>query len=201
MLKFPVLTMNSGAGPAEVIADRSSADEKDWAAYQTYYLPDGTRQSKESPGVSFYFAGDGHNHWHFTDFDFYWIEDLDGNRLRTAEKHGYCLQDNTTLAGIPGAPVNPVYTDADSCGKGLPNALTIIEGLSSGWGDTYPTTLPDQAIDITNLPDGRYRVGVSVDWIGAVTESNNENNTAVMEITISGNTVTTHPETAAGGVN
>ncbi|WP_170285998.1 lysyl oxidase family protein [Nocardioides rubriscoriae] len=154
--------------------------------------------------MKFHYAGDGHNHWHFTDFDDYWIETLGGTDLRSAEKHGYCLEDNTTWAGLAGAagvPTSPVYLGATSCGKGLPQALTVIEGLSRGWGDTYPLTLPDQAIDVTGLPDGRYRVGITADALGAVVEGDESNNTATMEISISGNTVTTYPATATGGLN
>ena len=73
--------------------------------------------------------------------------------------------------------------------------------MSRGWGDTYDTSLPDQAIDITDLPDGRYRVGITADILGAVRESDETNNTATMEISISGNTVTTYPSTATGGLS
>lgn len=204
LLKFPVITLNAGAGPIEVIADRTSTNEANWKAYQTLYRPNGERQSILAPEVKFYFAGDGHNHWHFTDFDNYWIETLAGTVQRTAEKHGYCLEDNTTWSGMsgqPGVPANPIYLNASSCGKGLPQALTIIEGMSKGWGDTYPLSLPDQAIDITGLANGRYRVGITADDLGAIKETNESNNTATMEIEINGNTITTYPETATGGLN
>ena len=203
LLKFPVITLNVGEGPAEVIADRSSQSETEWAAYQTFYRPDGSRESVVTPDVEFYFAGDGHDHWHFTDFDDYWIEDLDGQVIRTAEKHGYCLLDNTTYWGMqddPATPKEEVYEEATTCGEGFPAAIAIIQGLSVGWGDTYPATLPDQAIDITDVPDGRYRVAIHADALGAIVESNEDNNIASMEITIQGDEVTTHPETATGGL-
>lgn len=204
LLKFPVITLNVGAGPSEVIADRSGPTESAWKAYQTFYRPNGERQSQPIPAVTFYYAGDGHDHWHFKDFDSYWIESLDGVVVRTAEKHGYCIQDNTEWDGFPGdpgVPDAPVYTAGTSCGAGLPNSLTIIQGLSRGWGDTYDTSLPDQAIDITGLPNGRYRVGITADNLGAVRESDETNNTAVMEISISGDSVTTYPSTATGGLD
>jgi hypothetical protein len=158
----------------------------------------------ERAGVQFYYALDGHNHWHVKDFDAYEIVNQDGKTLASAEKHGYCLQDNTTwggLVGKPGVPLEPVYREDTSCGKGLPNALTIVHGLSRGWGDTYPSTLPDQAIDITGVPDGTYTVQVHADDKRAVIESDDDNNTASMQVTITGDTVITHPETATGGLN
>ena len=205
LLKFPVLTMNVGDGPMEIVANRTSHYEEDWVAYQRYFDAAGNEVAvREIPEVEFYFAGDGHDHWHFTDFDDYRIETLDGNVVGSAEKHGYCLYSNTSytpMKGLPGVPDVPTYTYEDTCGQGLPQAISIIQGLDKGWGDTYPATLPDQVLDITDVPDGRYRVSVTADDLGAVTELNENNQTVSMEITIQGDEVTTHPETATGGLD
>lgn len=217
LLKFPVITMNvpvngSGqpapGGPAEIIADRSGSVPSDWKAYQTFYDSNGARLgSVVDPNVEFYFAGDGHNHWHVKDFDDYYLLNAAGNQVAVAEKHGYCMQDNKTYdpwfnedgtSFVPGVPAEDlskpsdqlgVYWETTSCGKGLPNALTIVHGLSKGWGDTYPTTLPDQAIDITDVEDGVYTVQIHADAKGAVVESNNDNNIAHVKIRITGNQV------------
>jgi hypothetical protein len=205
LLKFPVITLNVGKQPAEILADRSAADVKDWKAYQTFFDATGKRLgSVVDKGVEFYFAGDGHNHWHVRDFDNYEITGVQDTDVKArAEKHGYCMQDNTgemSMQGQEGVPKAPVYLETTSCGKGLPHALTIIHGLSRGWGDTYPSTLPDQAIDVTDLPDGDYKVTVHADARRAVVESNEYNNTASIEVTIKGDKVTTHPSTAEGGI-
>jgi hypothetical protein len=204
LLKFGVVTLNVGAGSGEVIADRSATNVNDWKAYQTFYDASGNvLGSMVDPNVQFYFAGDGHNHWHVRDFDEYDLLDASGTTIAHAEKHGYCMQDNTTwdpMQGQPGVSTQPVYAESTSCGKGLPNALTIVHGLSRGWGDTYPTSLPDQAIDITGLPDGRYTVRVHADAVGAVVESNDGNNTAQVQVDISGDTVTVVPGSSQGGL-
>lgn len=204
LLKFGVITLNVGPGPGEVVADRSAANLSDWKAYQSFYDAGGNLLgSVEDPNVQFYFAGDGHNHWHVRDFDEYDLLDAGGTSVAVAEKHGYCMQDNTTygpMAGWAGVPATEVYAWDTSCGQGLPQALTIIHGLSRGWGDTYPTTLPDQAIDITGLPDGVYTVRVHADAKGAVIESNENNNTATVQIQITGDTVTVMPGTSTGGM-
>lgn len=204
LLKFPVLTMNVGDGKLEIIANRTSHYADDWVAYQHYFDAAGNKvATREVPGIEFYFAGDGHDHWHFTDFDDYRITKLDGSPVGSAEKHGYCIFDNTSYTpfkGLPGVPAQPFYTYEETCAQGLPQAVSIIHGLSKGWGDTYPATLPDQALDITDVPDGRYLVSVTADDIGAVTEKSDGNNTASIEVTITGNEVTTHPETATGGL-
>lgn len=205
LLAFPIITLNIGAGPSEIIADRTAKDSEDWKAYQTFYTAVGKRLgSVYAPDVEFYFAGDEHDHWHVRDFDDYQLLDADNQQLRVAEKHGYCLQDNTTygpMEGQPGVPPDPgVYLEETSCGKGLPAALTIIHGLSRGWGDTYPSSLPDQAIDITGVPDGTYTIFVQADTQNAVVESNETNNGTLMQITIRGDQVTSHPSTQRGGI-
>ena len=204
LLKFPVITLNVGDGRAEVIANRTSHYVDDWVTYQRYYTATGElAATRVVENVDYYFAGDGHDHWHFTDFDDYRIETLDGKPVGTAEKHGYCLYDNTSYTpfkGLPNVPTEAYYTYEETCAQGLPQAISVIHGLSKGWGDTYPATLPDQVLDITDVPDGRYRVSVTADDLGAVTEINENNQTASIEVTISGDEVTTHPATATGGL-
>ena len=82
-----------------------------------------------------------------------------------------------------------MYTPALSCGRNEPNATTILHGLSVGWGDTYPASLPDQAIDITGLPDGNYTVKVTADWQNFWRETNESNQSATALIRITGNSV------------
>jgi hypothetical protein len=200
LLKFGVVTMNAGAGPSEIIADRSAADATDWSAYQSFYDAQGKLLgSVVDPHVQYYFAGDRHNHWHVRDFDQYSLLDAGGTAVARAEKHGYCMFDNIgPMRQGTGVPTQPVYTADTSCGRGLPNALTIVHGLSQGWGDSYFSNLPDQAIDITGLPDGEYTVRVQADVAGAVKESNEDNNTALVKLKITGNTVTAVPGSSSG---
>ena len=49
-------------------------------------------------------------------------------------------------------------------------------GLSPGWNDTYRQTLPGQSIEVTGLPDGKYRLITDVDehgWFHETTRTNN----------------------------
>ena len=50
-------------------------------------------------------------------------------------------------------------------------------GLSPGWADVYGFNLPGQSVDITDLPDGGYRIWAEADAEGWFEESNKENNT------------------------
>jgi len=214
LLKFGVITLNMAAtpgttGPAEIVAHRSSAAATDWTAVQNVYDANGqVALTLPIAGIQFYYATDGHNHWHIRDFDGYDLLDGSSTTVAVGEKHGFCIQDNTTWdpwQGLPGVPTSEVYTEAGSCGKAQPDALSIIHGLSVGWGDTYPTTLPDQGIDITGIPDGTYTVRVHADVGNYVKESNENDNTASVQVTIAGNgtatpSVTVVPGSSTGGV-
>jgi hypothetical protein len=51
-------------------------------------------------------------------------------------------------------------------------------GMSVGWGDTYPKSLPGQQIDVASLPAGNYRLLVTADanrWFFEKTRANNDN--------------------------
>jgi hypothetical protein len=195
LLKFPGVTADVGAGPLDIQATRSSSTSTDWVGVQRIKMSDGSWKSLPPTGAQFYFAGDGHNHWHIRDFDSYELFNGGGQKLRDGEKHGFCFEDNTEYRDWPstgknGASATPVYTHENACGLNNPQATKIVHGLSQGWSDTYPATLPDQAIDITGIADGVYTVKVTADWQGFYKESNENNNSATAKIQIKGNTVT-----------
>jgi hypothetical protein len=201
-LKFPAVTANVGAGPFEIHGTRASTTSTSWITTQTIYNTGGTTTTIPVTGATFFFAGDGHSHWHVRDLDSYDLLNASGTRVRIGEKHGFCFEDNTSYRDWPGnpnhpaSPLNPVYIPANVCGVNQPNALAVQHGLSVGWSDTYPTTLPDQYIDITGLSNGKYRAQVTADWANWFKETNESNNFSWADITISGNTVTLN---ATGG--
>lgn len=49
-------------------------------------------------------------------------------------------------------------------------------GLSVGWGDEYQWYLLDQTIEITGVPDGRYRLRAIADPADLFKESDETNN-------------------------
>ena len=205
-LKFPAITVNIGNSPLEIHAYRATKDSPEWIGTRTTYYSSGDKGWQPfSNAAVFYWAGDGHLHWHIKDFDGYQILDDSGTRVAVGEKHGYCFEDNATYrdwsqkpAEHPGVPTRPVYKHSTSCGQGLPRATSIVHGLSIGWGDTYPTSLPDQDIDITGLPDGTYTVRVKVDEKNLIKESDETNNTATVKVTIRGKKVTVDTGSATG---
>jgi hypothetical protein len=196
LLKFPAVTANVGESPLEIRASRSTTSSVDWVGRQLLRNTDGTTTTLPPSQAQFYYAGDGHTHWHIRDFDEYDLLNSAGTVIEKGEKHGFCFEDNTDYRdwpgnpNHPGSPADPVYTYAQSCGQGNPQATSIVHGLSIGWSDTYPQTLPDQAIDITDVPNGDYTVKVTADWQHFWAEKNESNNAASAKIRISGTTVT-----------
>lgn len=202
-LKFDTVVQNAGQGKFEIIMNRKTGTGDPMVDTQRIYYTDGSFTTKATTATG-YFAGDGHNHWHVRDLEKFslHLKDASETQLRTGAKHGFCFEDNTAYygpdgkwpgsAGHPNSPASPVYV---GCGSD-PNATSQVMGMSVGWGDTYPNTLPDQFIDITGLQDGLYRLKVTADAPNWFAESNEANNTTWSDIQITGNTVAV---TASGG--
>jgi hypothetical protein len=210
MLKFGAITLNTGAGRLEVNSTRSdpTTGTASWsgAATQRIYNADGTVNQDKPTDIEFYWEqlahgtdDHGHSHWHMTDFDQYQL--TGGGNSLFGEKHGFCFEDNTSVGS--GKPKYYTQTLADdgktTCGFEQPNATSIIHGLSSGWGDTYPSTLADQGIVIGDLADGTYTVTVTADANDQIVESNESNNTASASVTLTDGQVT--KVVASGGAS
>ena len=90
---------------------------------------------------------------------------------------------------LPGAPQTAHYTNT-GCSPNQPNALTTTMGLSIGWGDSYPSTTNLQWIDITGLPNGKYRLFATADPGHVVQESSYSNNGAWATVKIAQDRVT-----------
>ena len=76
---------------------------------------------------------------------------------------------------------DPVYSRF-SCGEKDDQAIGM--GLSYGWIDLYPFMLPGQSIDVTDVPDGRYRLRVEVDERGWFREERRDNNVTWTDLTL-----------------
>ena len=55
-------------------------------------------------------------------------------------------------------------------------------GLSPGWNDTYRMGLRGQWIDVTDVPDGKYRLFTEVDPQGWFQEASTRNNRTWIDI-------------------
>jgi Lysyl oxidase len=187
-LRFTTLIANIGAGAFQVTGARPSTSATEMTVSQQIFNDQGGVSRSLSTPATMFFAGDGHNHWHLRDLETYELVSIDnpGGGTRTGEKHGFCFWDNTKYnLSLPNAPQNPVYTNC-----GTSSSLQVVAGLSVGWADKYAYKLPNQFIDITNLPSGQYRLVYTVDQQGYFTESRERNNVSCTDLRIDTASVT-----------
>jgi hypothetical protein len=172
-LAFTASIGNVGAGPFIVHAVR--ADQRGaWRVSQRFRERRGPTSERTTPG-DMVFGGHGHDHWHVQLGASYWLTRPGSTRiLRRYAKVGYCFFDQVELRRRP-AGASPIPTfGKDTCdGR---KALELEMGLSPGFGDPYPWTLPDQRLLISGLQDGVYRLWADADpddWFRESDEANN----------------------------
>jgi hypothetical protein len=159
-LQFTTTVVNVGDADFKLQATRPNTSTP-WTVNQL--LPNGHGGFNSYPtSATYVYGGDGHNHWHVHGLASYNLYAMPSMTFTgTVYKSGFCFFDVVPYdLTIPGAPQGAVYNSLD-CG-GI-NALESSMGLSIGWGDQYPKSLPGQSIDITGLAAGKYRLAVTAD--------------------------------------
>ena len=86
-----------------------------------------------------------HGHWHFKDYAEYLLADANNNFIPIGYKNGFCVLDLTCSTGTPKFGCNNM-------------------GITSGCADIYSSGLPCQWVDVTDIPDGNYKLIVRVNW-------------------------------------
>ncbi len=180
-LIFTTTSWNSGQGPLELVAGEIDTAGDKQNVYQRVYLENGSYYDRYAGTFVWHEA---HDHFHFGDYALYTLQPVNapGASQRISEKTTFCVIDTDPIdRNLPGAPQSAVY---DSCG-------TVIQGMSVGWADTYDRTLPGQAIDLTGLPDGDYRLVIEVDPKNRIVETNDGDNIAcaLLRINVASSTV------------
>jgi hypothetical protein len=194
LLRYSALIVNIGSGRFEIEGQRSSTTAS-MSVSQRIYNDAGGSSTISLPNATMFYAGDGHNHWHLANLESGTLTRLDnGSQVGSLAKHGFCFYDNVAHeTSLPGAPQSPVYTDnggspgtaGDACDPNDPSALSVVAGLSVGWGDLYPYYIAFQYIDITNLQNGHYRLtdGVRATALG-IEESSSSNDSTFADLDI-----------------
>jgi hypothetical protein len=182
LLRFSTTIVNIGAGRFELSASRPNASASFTVSQRMYASDDSAAERHTS--AKLVFAGDGHFHWHVRRLESYELYRVDGGRkVGTSAKAGFCFSDDVRYRpSLPGAPASAQYTRS-RCGT--ESSLALVMGLSAGWGDRYGSKLPDQYIDITGLPDGRYRLRATADASNWFKESDEKDNTTWVDLDVS----------------
>ncbi|HLF26933.1 MAG TPA: lysyl oxidase family protein [Anaerolineae bacterium] len=184
LLRFSNSLLNSGAGALEVEGVFNEASGKT-AATQHIYKVDGSLEEHAAGEFIFH---PGHNHWHLENFALFEVWSLapDGELdavVAFTDKLSYCLRDDAR-SDLPDAAPRAVYRQ---CNR-------QVQGISVGWTDTYAFDTQGQIVDITALADGTYALRSTVDPANQLRESDDENNSAVVFIELTGNRVEIIPD-------
>jgi hypothetical protein len=118
-------------------------------------------------GVAFFHPE--HNHWHQSAVaEFAVRSTVDGPDLASGTKITFCFVD-VEFTGLVGAQKKAQPRTYFECNGDL-------QGLASGWADSYHQSTPLQELDITGLPSGDYYLTHLADPDGHWLESNEANN-------------------------
>jgi hypothetical protein len=185
-LRFSASIVNVGDADLLVAAHRPMPFGGDWKVRQRVVDATGGYSERDTD-ATLVFAGDQHDHWHVAEAEAHQVETMDGEVVASLIKVGFCFFDNLDYAtDLPAAPPAVVHQAAE-CGEQFHRDIGM--GLSVGWGDEYPWYLLGQSIEITDVPDGRYRlraVADPADWFAETDETNNDTWTIVDFTTVDG---------------
>lgn len=166
---------NIGVGDFILNARRAWPVSDDWVVYQQ--VPEaGGGFTERATEAGLVWGTDEHEHWHVAAVEIHRLERIDtGEVLAETMKQGYCFFDvDSVKPPVPNAPEKAVWPEK-ACEGRLTTSLTV--GLSVGWADIYPYDMYQQHIDLTDIPDGRYRlreIADPFDYFEELDETNNE---------------------------
>jgi hypothetical protein len=176
VLRLENRIVNVGAGPAELFGQRVSPTEMH--ARQVIADAAGKRRRIET-GAELYFKSvpsRGGSYWKFKDaarFEL-WAVDLTAHRtqlVRVGPKHDYCLRDLRRVRFTANVRRHRFFGHCNQ--RASKREVTL--GTSVGWADVYPSTYPDNWIDVTGL-EGCFAVVQRVDPGHHIIEANEANN-------------------------
>lgn len=180
LLRFSTTVRNTGEGPMELIGELDGNGNAE--AIQLVQQSDGTVETHPAGEL---LTSAKHRHWHLDNFALFELfpasaPDPSDGPAATQNKISFCLVDEVRI-DPPSEHVaeGPQFLDCD----------WLHHGLSQGWSETYVADLPEQWVDITGLPDGRYVLRVTLDPDDLLLEAKNGNNAALVFIEVIGDEV------------
>jgi Lysyl oxidase len=108
----------------------------------------GDRANPNNPYAQYFVYHSCHNHYHVKGFSNYQLVTLDDKVVVRGTKQGFCFQDDLKYS--------------DNLSKGY---NCDFQGITSGWGDWYYKQLGGQWIDITGVPEGNYKIRVTINSV------------------------------------
>jgi hypothetical protein len=144
------------------------------------------RVSLDGRGYRDYLVGEmtyhpEHFHFHLDQYAVYELQPANGSGAagRIGQKTSFCIMDTTRLDASLG-PRRGAYSTCSN----------RVQGMSQGWGDRYGWQLAGQEIDVTGLPEGLYRLTITIDPQHKLRETTTADNTSSVLVELAGGTVT-----------
>ena len=128
--------------------------------------------SEHATSATMSYSGDGHDHHHVNGLQAWTLTNDRNERVGSGAKTGFCFWDNYRYGST--APAHYLPSTTSACDERTDG--TVPMGLSSGWGDEYPSTIAFQYVPITGLPTGDYTLSVQADAGGAFVEADELDN-------------------------
>lgn len=178
-LRYDGIVANYGRGPLE-LHYRPDAHTGLASAHQRIFWNNGTHKDRFATESEFH-----PTHAHFHVRDFYtarlWKASSRGRKIGSkpvalGHKNGFCPEDSAQAAAGPTSSTRYSCLQNSEEGSDLPTLQVV--GISAGWMDVYPETLPDQFVEISGVPDGRYILEIELDPNNVFKESNEHDNFA-----------------------
>jgi Lysyl oxidase len=152
VLRMENRIVNVGAGPAELFGQRTSTTEM----HARQVIANAARQRRRfETGAELYFKSvpsRGGSYWKFQNaarFEL-WSLDAAAHRaqvVRVGPKHDYCLRDLRRVRFTANVRRHRFFGHCNQ--RAAKREVTL--GTSVGWADIYPSTYPDNWIDVTGL--------------------------------------------------
>ncbi len=196
VLRFSNIVWNAGEGRLELQGDPNPNGSN--RIYQNIYdqRSGGTRVSQRQISSDIIYHP-SHFHYHFEGFASYLLLQRDSAGVYKATtkkgtKTSFCVMDTARMTSSAGGSL------FSSCGNNL-------QGLTVGWGDEYPASLPEQWIDVGTVPlaDGAYAIQSTADPQNKLAEGGRDsNNVGLTYFTVRGGSIYIgSTPSAACGVN
>jgi hypothetical protein len=183
VIRFTGSFWNQGQQPFHLMPGQSSNPAGDGQApvYQQIKGIDGVVRQKLIDNFIFHPA---HNHLHLMNFGYYVFlplrsasgEVVAGNPF-IQQKTTFCMRDDELMtANLPYVPARPLFQRCGVSGQ----------GVSVGWIDVYRYTLPDQYVDVHDMPPGVYSLSFLLDPEQHYLEDRKDNNIGTTLIELDG---------------
>lgn len=195
LLRFGTQVNNAGLGPGTLVGGPANSDGTQTVYQRIYQWNSSTNAlttSYERVAGRFTYHPT-HSHLHFDGYAKYRLMNLDGTPVirpdgsaAQSAKIGFCLINVNSSFTLPSGQSST--TLATYRATGMPSTgCGQLQGVNPGRADVYQAALADQWIDVTGVPDGNYKVEITLDAQNGMLESDENNNVAQFSIAVTGN--------------